>query len=99
MSPLDAKATRTVFSSPILALENFIMAGFNRFSGGGLNSLYPGIGGLGQGNLNNRRDDRLEDRRDGVRSGFFERRDDRDFGRLQRDSSPRRRRYSPDVSS
>ena len=71
------------------------MAGFNRFGGGGFSSLYPSLGGLGQNNVS-RRDDRFDDR--GRNGRGFERRDiDRDFGR--RDPSPRRRRFSPDVSS
>lgn len=72
------------------------MAGFNRFGGGGFGSLYPNLGGLGQSNVS-RRDDRFDDRGRNGRGGFERRDIDRDFGR--RDPSPRRRRYSPDVSS
>lgn len=73
------------------------MAGFNRFGSGGLGSLYPGVGGLGAGR---RPEDRFDDRmgRDLGRPLSYDRRDDRDFGRLQREPSPRRRRYSPEVS-
>lgn len=89
-----SKRRRRHFEVVAFLQSNFTMAGFNRFGSGGLGSLYTGLNSLQQPSAVNRRDDRFDNRRN-SRDNNFDRRE-RDFGR--RDPSPRRRRYSPDVS-